>query len=73
MSKSELGTKRTIILLKLSWTISIHKGQWLTVDKINIHLGKKEDTSGQTFVAISIIKNLNCIDIQVLTKETLLP
>lgn len=73
VTKQEYGTRRKMIPLKLSWTMTIHKSQGLTLDEISVHLGKKEYTPGQTFVAISRVKNLASINIHDLTKTRIRP
>lgn len=44
--------------LKLSWAVTIHKSQGLTLDKVVIDVGKKEFSSGLTFVACSRVRHL---------------
>ena len=44
--------------LKLAWAITIHKSQGLTLDKAVINVGKKEFSSGLTFVACSRVRRL---------------
>ncbi len=44
--------------LKLSWAVTIHKVQGLTLDKAVIDAGKKEFCAGLTFVAISRVRCL---------------
>jgi hypothetical protein len=39
--------------LTLAWAITIHKAQGMTLDRVTIDLGRKEFTSGLTFVALS--------------------
>ena len=39
--------------LTLSWAITIHKSQGMSMDRITIDLGEKEISSGLTFVALS--------------------
>ena len=45
--------------LKLSWAVTIHKSQGLTLDKVVIDVGKKEFSSGLTFVACSRVRRLS--------------
>jgi ATP-dependent DNA helicase PIF1 len=47
--------------LKLSWAVTIHKSQGLTLDKATIDIGKKEFCAGLTFVAISRVRRLTDI------------
>ena len=44
--------------LKLVWAVTIHKAQGLTLDKVVIDIGKKEFSSGLTFVACSRVRKL---------------
>ena len=44
--------------LKLAWAITIHRAQGLTLDKVVIDVGKKEFSSGLTFVACSCVRRL---------------
>ena len=44
--------------LKLSWAVTIHKAQGMTLDKVVIDVGKKEFSSGLTFVACSRVRCL---------------
>ena len=45
--------------LKLSWAVTIHKSQGLTLDKVVIDVSKKEFSSGLTFVACSRVRRLS--------------
>jgi len=40
----------------LAWAVTIHKSQGLTLDRIKVGLGKKEFSTGLTFVALSQVK-----------------
>ena len=44
--------------LKLSWAITIHKAQGMTLDKVVIDIGKKEFSTGLTFVACSRVRRI---------------
>jgi len=44
--------------LKLAWAVTIHKSQGLTLDKVVINLGKREFSTGLTFVACSRVRQL---------------
>lgn len=44
--------------LKLAWAGTIHKAQGLTLDKVVVDIGKKEFSSGLTFVACSRVRHL---------------
>ena len=46
------------IPLKLSWAMTIHKAQGLTLSNVVVDVGKKEFTSGLTFVACSRVRQL---------------
>ena len=52
-SSSGVQCSRLQIPLKLAWAVTIHKSQGLTLDKAVINIGKKEFSSGLTFVACS--------------------
>ena len=45
--------------LVLSWTITIHKYQLLTLELVEIYLGTSEKCCGMSLVALSCVKNLN--------------
>ena len=49
---------RLQIPLKLAWAVTIHKAQGLTLDKVVIDIGKKEFSSGLTYVACSRVRSL---------------
>ena len=51
---------RLQIPLKLAWAITIHKAQGLTLDKVDIDVGK-EFSAGFTFVACSSVRRLSDI------------
>ena len=44
--------------LKLAWAVTIHKSQGLTLDKVVIDVGKREISTGVTFVACSRVRQL---------------
>ena len=44
--------------LKLAWAIIIHKSQGLTLDKVVVDVGKREFSTGLTFVACSRVRQL---------------
>ena len=52
-SASGVQCSRLQLPLKLSWAVTIHKSQGLTLDKVMIDVGKREFSSGLTFVALS--------------------
>ncbi len=44
--------------LKLAWAVTIHKSQGMTLDRVVIDVGKKEFSSGLTYVASSRVRRL---------------
>ena len=57
-SSSGMQCSRLQLPLKLAWAVTIHKSQGLTLDKAVIDVGKKEFSSGLTFVACSRVRHL---------------
>ena len=57
-SASGAQCSRLQLPLKLAWAVTIHKAQGLTLDKVVIDVGKKEFSSGLTFVACSRVRHL---------------
>ena len=57
-SASGAQCSRLQLPLKLAWAVTIHKEQGLTLDKVVIDVGKKEFSSGLTFVACSRVRHL---------------
>ena len=57
--------------LKLSYAITIHKSQGLTIDKAWIDLGPTEKASGITYVAISRVRSLEDLVIEPMSYERL--
>ena len=49
---------RLQVPLKLAWAVTIHKSQGLTLDKVVIDVGKREFSTGLTFVACSRVRQL---------------
>ena len=57
-SYSGVQCSRLQLPLKLVWAVTIHKSQGLTLDKVVIDLGKREFSSGLTFVPCSRVRQL---------------
>ena len=57
-SNSGVQCSRLQLPLKLAWTITIHKSQGLTLNKVVIDVGKKEFSCGLTFVACSRVRQI---------------
>lgn len=73
VTKSDFGTRRTMTPLRLCWAMTIHKSQGLTLENVNLHLGSKENSPGQTFVGISRVKKLACLNIFDLNLKRIAP
>ena len=73
VTKTDFGTRRTMTPLRLCWAMTIHKSQGLTLENVNLHLGPKENSPGQTFVGISRVKKLTCLNIFDLNKQRIKP
>ena len=58
-SASGAQCSRLQLPLKLAWAVTIHKGQGLTLSKSALDVGKKEFSSGLTFVACSRVRRLS--------------
>ena len=57
-SASGAQCSRLQLSLKLAWAVTIHKSQGLTLNKVVIDVGKREFSSGLTFVACSRVRKL---------------
>ena len=57
--------------LRLAWAMTIHKCQGLTLEKAWIDLGKSENVTGMTHVALSRVRNLSDLVLEPLTFERL--
>ena len=58
----ERGNKKQLPL-KLTWGLTIHKSQGLTLERATINIGKQE-RQGMTFTAISRVKYLAGLQFQ---------
>ena len=58
-STSGAQCSRLQLPLRLAWAVTIHKSQGLTLDKTVVDIGKKEFSSGLTFVACSRVRHLS--------------
>jgi ATP-dependent exoDNAse (exonuclease V) alpha subunit len=52
---------RTQLLLRLAWAVTVHKSQGLTFSRTKLGLGKREFSTGLTFVALFWVKSLDGI------------
>ncbi|EXX53022.1 ATP-dependent DNA helicase PIF1-like [Rhizophagus irregularis DAOM 181602=DAOM 197198] len=59
--KNGTTCSRTQLPICLAWSITAHKSQGLTLEKVNIDIGVKEFVAGLTFVALSRVQTLNDI------------
>ena len=60
-SSSGVQCSRLQLPLKLAWAVTIHKSQGLTLDNVVIDVGKREFSTGLTFVACSRVHHLQDI------------
>ena len=64
--------ERQQVPLKLAWALTIHnKSQGLTLSKSWVDIGKREFTSGISYVAISRVRNLSSLIIEPMTFDRL--
>ena len=70
--QTEIGFhERQQLPLRLTWALTIHKSQELTLPKAWIDIGKSERTAGISYVAISRVKSLASCIIEPMTFERL--
>jgi ATP-dependent exoDNAse (exonuclease V) alpha subunit len=62
IEKQEVGTFRQFPLA-LGWAITIHKSQGLTLERLQLDLGRGAFCAGQTYVALSRAKTLDGISL----------
>lgn len=56
--------------IKLAYAITIHRSIGMTLDAVEIDIGKKIFASGQAYTALSRVRNLNNIRIKDVSKES---
>src|SRR6266540_1518088 len=56
--KSGVSCSRLQIPVRLTWAITVHKSQGLTLQNAVIDLGNKEFTAGLSFVAVSRVRSI---------------
>ena len=71
IEKFERGIRRKMLPLVLSWGMTVHKSQGLTLEKIDLFLEDKEYTPGLTFVGVSRVKSLHDIRVHDMTRKRL--
>jgi len=52
---------RAQLPLRLAWAVAVHKSQDLTLERIKLGLGKREFSTGLTFVGLSRVKAIDGI------------
>src|SRR6266852_5431400 len=57
--RTSRSMSRTQVSLRLAWAVTVHKSQGLILPKIRLGLGKREFSTGLTFVALSRVKALD--------------
>jgi ATP-dependent DNA helicase PIF1 len=56
--------------INISYALTIHKAQGMTIDALELDLGKNIFTSGQAYTALSRARNLRSIKIIDVDKES---
>lgn len=67
--RTEIVGAFTQLPLRLSWAVTIHKGQGKTFDRVRIDLGRGAFAPGQTYVALSRCRSLEGIALSAPMKE----